>query len=105
MIEMGMCQQHYVDWREILKTQSGALDALQEEKPIGEVRVDEQVKVGELNEEGSMPNPGHGDLAALEFWEYGLAVLASASGQKCFPDHFPKKRTRIKMLGGGKILK
>ena len=65
MIEMRVRQQHEIDWRQIINLQAGTLDTFQHEQPIGKVGVDQDIQVGELDQEGCMPDPGDGHFAGL----------------------------------------
>src|SRR5215467_487382 len=48
MIEMGMGQQHQIDRGQVLDFQTGTLDSLQKEEPIGKVWIDQHVEIGKL---------------------------------------------------------
>ena len=69
MIEVRVREQDEVDGRKIFEAQAGALDALEEEKPVGEIGIDEDIEVGELDEKGGVADPGEGDLAVSQAWE------------------------------------
>ena len=84
--------------------QSGSFDALQEEQPVGKVRIDQHVQIRELDQKRRMPDPGDGDLAVIQFGKGRAFMLAGAAGQEGFPDHFLKKSTRIEMLRGSQVL-
>ena len=98
MIEMSVSEQDEVDGWEVLNSQAATFDAFQQEQPVGEVRVDQDIKVGELDEERRVPDPGEGDLALGEFGKFGAAMLSGATGEQGFPDHLMKKRAWIEML-------
>ena len=51
MIEVRVREEDEIDRRQVLDFQSGTLDAFQEEKPVGEVRVDQDIQVRELHQE------------------------------------------------------
>ena len=87
----------------MLDAQARAFDSFQEEKPIGKVRIDQHIEIRELDQKGSVTDPGNGDLATGEFGKSRLAMLTSATGQQGFPDHFPEECPRVKMLGGRKV--
>ncbi len=65
MIEVRVGEQDEIDGREVLDFQAGAFDAFEEEKPVGEIGIDEDVEVGELNEERRVTDPGDGDFAGF----------------------------------------
>ena len=65
MIEVGMGQQHQVNRRQILDLQAGTFDPLEQEQPVGEVRVNQDVEIGELDQERGVANPGDGHLAVF----------------------------------------
>lgn len=104
MVEVRVGEEDEVNAREVLDFQAGAFDAFEEEEPVGEVGVDEDVEVGELDEEGGVADPGDGDLARGQFGEDGGLVLAGAAGEQGFPDQFLEKGARVEMSGGGKVL-
>ena len=51
-----MRQQHEVNRRQVGNLQARALDALEQEQPVGEVGVDQEVQVIELDEEPDLPD-------------------------------------------------
>ncbi|MDB6016623.1 MAG: hypothetical protein JWR19_1112 [Pedosphaera sp.] len=104
VIEMGVGEEDEIDGGQVLDFKAGTFDAFEEEKPVGEIGVDEDVEVGELDEEGGVANPGEGDFAFGEFGELGALVLAGARGQESLPDHFMKKSAGIEGFGGGEVL-
>ena len=80
MIEVRVREQDEIDGREVFDFQAGAFDAFEEEKPVGEIRIDEDVEVGELNEEGGVADPGDGDFAVIQFGEDGPADAGRCGG-------------------------
>src|SRR5207244_12443531 len=62
MIEMRVRKLDQIDGREVFDFQAGAFDAFEEEKPVGEIRIDEDVEVGKLDQEGGVADPGDGDF-------------------------------------------
>src|SRR6267154_771660 len=88
MVEVGVGQQDEIDGRQVLDAEAGTFDALEEEEPVGEIGVNEDVQVGELDEERGVADPGEGDLTVVELGKLGLFVLAGARGEKGLPDHF-----------------
>jgi hypothetical protein len=103
MVEVRVREQDKVNGREILDAQAGAFDALEQEQPVGEIRVDENVQVGELDEERGVANPGQRNLAASEFGENRLFMLAGARGQKSLPNHLAEEGPGIEGFGRGQI--
>src|SRR5438876_10466049 len=75
-------------------------EALQQEQPIGEIRVNQNVQIVELNQEGSVSDPGQCDLTRVQSRENGFLVLTFAPREQNLPNHFIKKLTRVKGLGG-----
>ena len=98
MIEMGVGQQHHINGRQIFYSQTRPLDSFQQEKPVREVGIDQNVQIGELEEKRSVANPGYGDLAEGQLGKSGALGLAGAPGQQRFPDHLAKESARVKML-------
>jgi hypothetical protein len=95
MIKVRVSEQDEVNGREIFKAQAGAFDAFEEEKPVGEIGVNEDVEVGELDKKGGVTNPGKGDLSMSELGEFGLFVDAGARSEKSFPDHLAKESAGV----------
>jgi len=104
MVEVGMGQQDQIDGRQIANGKSGALEAFEQEKPVGEDRVDEDVEVGELDQKRRVADPGDGDLVALEAGEDRDAMAARAFGPPRFPDHLAEEGARAERPGGRQVL-
>ena len=100
MIEMRMCQEDDINRREMLDTQAGAFDALEQEQPIGKIRVNQHVQIRELHQERGVPDPSQGHLAPFQLGEHRPAMLPNAPRQERFPNHFVEKRPRVEMPGG-----
>jgi len=105
VVKVGVGQEDEIDGRQVFDAQAGAFDAFEEEEPVGEIGVNQDVQVGELDQKRGMADPGEGDLAAVEFWKLGLFMLAGARGEKGLPDHFAEKSAWIEGFGGGEIFK
>lgn len=105
VIEVGVGEQDQVCLRQITDAQAGVFLALHEEEPIGEVGVDQEVRVRPLDEEGGVSDPGDPDLSAGEAGEGGLAALALSSGEERLPDHLTEVRPRAEGGGWGEFLK
>jgi hypothetical protein len=103
VIEMRVGEQDEIDGRQVFDFETGAFDAFEEEEPVGEIGVDENVEIGELNKEGGVTDPGEGDFALGEFGKFGFLMLTVARGQKCLQNHFVKKRARVEGIGRGQI--
>jgi hypothetical protein len=103
MIEVRVREQNQIDGREILDFQAGTFDAFEQEQPVGKIGVDEDVEIGELNEEGRVTDPGDRHFAVFQFWKNGPAMLAGAPREQRLPDHLMKKRARIEMFGGREV--
>ena len=67
MVEMRVRQQHQIDPRQMLDSQAGAFDPLQQEKPVGKIGIDQNIQVSELDQKRRMANPGDRHLAGNEF--------------------------------------
>ena len=83
MIEVR--EQDEVDGRQVLDFQAGAFNALKEEEPVGKIGVNENVQVGELNEERRMADPSDVRLRQVSIWETrgsadGCPVRVQSSG-------------------------
>lgn len=99
MIKMGVSQENEVNGRKVLQFEAGAFDAFQKKKPVGEIRVDENIQIRELKQERSVADPGDGDLACSEFGESRFSMLAGAPCEQGFPDHLVKERPGIEVFG------
>jgi hypothetical protein len=104
MVKMGVRQQHHINRREVFDLQTRPLDSFQQEKPVRKVGIDQDVKVGELEEKRGMANPGYGDLAEGQLGKGGALGLAGAPGQQRLPNHLAKEGARIEMLRRREIL-
>lgn len=81
VIEMGMCQQHKIDRRQMIQFQPRTLDPLQQEEPVRKVRIDQDIQIVELNEKRRMPNPRQGHLPGRQPGKLRTTMLPDASGQ------------------------
>ena len=104
MIEMRVRKQNQVNRREMFDLQPRAFQTLQKEQPVGEIRVNENVQIMELNQEGRMADPGQRDLPRAQFGEHRPLVLSLAAHEQDLPHHLIKKGARIKRLGGRQLL-
>jgi hypothetical protein len=104
MIEVRVSEQDEVNGRKMFKAQAGAFDAFEEEKPVGEIGINEDIEIGELDEKRSVANPGKGDLPVSELGEFGLFVDAGAWSEKGFPDHLSKESARVEGFRGREVL-
>lgn len=103
MIEVRVREQDEVNRRQVLDFQAGAFDAFEKEKPVGEIRVDEDVQVGELHEERGVPDPGDGDFASFQFGEDGPLMFPGAPREQGLPNHLVEEGARVEMFGGGEV--
>jgi hypothetical protein len=65
MVEMGMGEQEEIDGGEMLDFEPGSFDPFEEEDPVREVRIDQDIEIIELGEERCVADPGEGDLALV----------------------------------------
>jgi len=98
VIEVRVGQEHQVDGRQVLNFQTRPFDAFQKEQPVREVRIDEHIQVGELNQERSVADPGDGDLSFIQFWKTWPLTFADAPREQSFPNHFMEEGAWIEML-------
>lgn len=103
VVEVGVSEEDEINGRQVFDAEAGAFDAFEQEEPVGEIGVNEDVQVGELDKKRGVADPGEGDLAAAEFGKLGLFMLAGARSQKGLPDHFAEKSAGIEGFGGGEI--
>ena len=100
MIEVGMGQQNEIDRRQILDFEAGALDPFDEEQPVGEIGIDQDVQIRELHQKGRVTDPGQSHLAIEKVWKAGPTMFPMTFGDESFPDHLMKERARIEMIAG-----
>ena len=65
MIKVRVREQDQIDGREVLDFHAGALDAFEEEQPVGKVWIDEDVEISELNQKRGVADPGDSDFAVI----------------------------------------
>jgi hypothetical protein len=104
MIEVRVSEQDEVNGREVFESEAGAFDAFEEKEPVGEIGVNEDIEVSELDEKRGVANPGKGDLAMSELGEFGLLMYASARSEKGFPDHLAKESAGVEGPGRREVL-
>ena len=63
MVVVRVREQDQVDRRQVLNAAARPFDAFQQKKPIGEVRINQDVQISELDQKRRVPNPGNSDLA------------------------------------------
>ncbi len=78
MIKMGMSDENEVDGGKVVVGESSVAKAPNYKKPVGPVRIDKNVAMGSLNQEGSVADPGNADLACFKFRKDGGKMLACA---------------------------
>jgi len=62
LVEVRMRQQHEINRRQMFDLETRTLDPFQQEKPVREVRINQDVQVIELNQKRSVADPGEGDF-------------------------------------------
>ena len=78
MIKMGVRDENEVDGGKVVVGESGVAEPPNDKKPVGPVRIDKNVAMGSLNQEGSVADPGDADLACFKFRKDGGKMLACA---------------------------
>ena len=104
VVEMRVGDENEIDLRQVLDAAAGMLEPFHEENPVPEIRIDQKIQVGELAEEGGVPDPGDGNLAFDELRVLGNATGARARGEPALPDHFVEEGARIEVVAGGQFL-
>ena len=84
MVEVGVGDENQIDRGEVMVGKSGMTQAANHEKPVGPVRVHQNVPLVALNEEGCMADPCDTDLSLAKFRENGgrSVPMAAFSGKK-----------------------
>ena len=76
MIKMSVSQQNQINGRKVPEFQTGAPDAFQQEEPVGEIGINQDVQIRELGQKRRMANPGQGHLSGSKLGEFGPDMLA-----------------------------
>src|SRR5262249_28500882 len=82
MIEMRVGDEHGVDRRQIVDVQSRTLQALDHAQPHRPVGIDQNIEPADLNEEGSVSDPGNAHLSRLYSGEERIRAQARALGKE-----------------------
>ena len=64
VIEMRVCYQHCIDWRQIAQAHARASQSLQDEDPLREIGIDYEVLSANLEKEARVTNEGYAQLIA-----------------------------------------
>ena len=75
---MGVGDENKVDGGKVVVGESSVAEASNDKKPVGPVRIDKNVAMGSLNQEGSVADPGNADLACFKFRKDGRKMLPCA---------------------------
>jgi hypothetical protein len=105
VIEVRVRQEDEVDRRKIGEFQSRSPQPLQEKQPIGKVRIDQDVEIRELNQEGGMTDPRDGDLSVRQLWKDRFLGCPRAPRQQRLPYHVMEKRPGIEVIARREIAK
>ena len=105
MVEVRVRDQNQIDLGKIIDVNAGMLESLEEENPIGEVRIDQEVQIGELAEEGGVADPGERELAFNKVRKRRRPVPTGPLGEPCLPNHFIKEGAWIEVIAWGQLLK
>src|SRR6202012_5924301 len=98
MVKMGVRQQNQVNPRQVTDTQAGPLDALEQEEPIGEIRVNQDIEVRKLDEKRGVANPSDRHFAHFELGKNRMPRPAVARGKPGLEHQLPEKSARIEMF-------
>ena len=101
MIEMRMREQDQINRGQIADFEASPFDSLQQEKPVGEVRIDQHIQVRVLHQKRCVADPRQGHVALFQLRELRPAMLAFAASQQRFPHHLVEKRARIEVVARG----
>jgi len=98
MVEMGVRQENEVDRWQILNLEAGAPEAFEQEQPVREVGVHQDIEVVELDEKRRMTDPGDRDLSVFELGELGLLGGARTPGDQGLPNHLMEEGPGAEMI-------
>jgi hypothetical protein len=104
VVKVRVGEQDEINGRKVFDPEAGAFDSLQEKEPVGEVGIDKDVEIGELDEEGGVTDPGKGDFAAVEFGKFRFLVRTVTRREEGLQDHLVKEGARIESIGGSEVL-
>ena len=79
---MGMGHQDKIDRGQMMDLKAGLLQALDHFQPLRPNRIDQDIDLMRLNEEGGVPDPGDADLALADFRELRAGIIAGALGEE-----------------------
>ena len=89
---------------QIFNSKTGMTQSLQQEKPVGEIGIDQDVQSGELDEEGGVTDPGECEVRVMEFGKLGFLDGSGPAGQPGLPDHFMEEAGGIEVVRRGQLL-
>lgn len=106
MVEVGMGDENQVDIRQVMAGQARMPKTTDDQKPIGPVRIHQDVSLGPLNQERGVSDPGDADLPVLWLWENrGLPVaMAPFPGEKGRQEHIGDEAMGALSSGWGAFL-
>ncbi len=93
VVKVGVGDENQIDRGEVMMGKTCMAQSTDHQKPVGPVRVDQNVPLMALDEEGCVTDPRDADLALAEFWENrGRSVpMAAFSGEKGGQKHIGDK--------------
>ena len=103
VIEVRVGEQDQVDGGQVLDAQTGALEAFEQEEPIGEIGIDDGVEPLELDQERRMADPRQGQLIVLQVRKVGDLDRPDRRRLEGMPDHLAEKGPRIEMVSGRQV--
>jgi len=59
VIEVRVCDEHDIHWRQVAQPQPRTPKALQNEEPAGKIGIDDDVHSADLEEKSCVSNKGH----------------------------------------------
>src|SRR5579872_2125934 len=88
VVEVGMGNEHEIDWRQIADPHSGLAQSFQDKKPARKIRIDDDVLAAHLKEKTGVSNESHTQLAIG--YQYRLVWLSNSASP---PSAVPGART------------
>ena len=97
---MSVRDQHQINIGQVIKGQARSFESLDDNQPIGPIRVDQDIESLRLQQERGMPNPRDSHLPVQELGKKRLQMRAMALGEERGDEHLRQKIALVPPLLG-----